>query len=338
MKRRLIRSLVVAVLIVALAAVAYPRFDRQDIGIISKYTGKIEGEQSLGDAAYYISYVKYFRGDGLIENVQLPFRYRPLIPYLASLLPVDSAMTSINIINLAALYLTIAILFVMLKRLDFEFGYAIAGCFLYAVSFPVFYMSTTGYLEASAMVFLVAGTCLIYRKNWIATALVIAGGVFVKETVAILVPVGFVYLWACKTRWRNIIGVTILLGASFVIPTAVIRSVFRDAGDFYWIPNIPTLLFNLRLRALASLGLTFGIPGILTLLFLILYRRYSIRVEPNFLLPSLAGLACTLLLVFYSMLTAYTDGRFIWPAAVFTIPIALWFVKLSIRDRRAKTN
>jgi len=321
------RVIWVSVLIIALALTFFPRFDRQDIGPIKDYTGRINGEQSFGDAVYYMNYVEYFRGEAALNEIDLPFRYRPLIPLLASLLPIESPMTALNVINVVALYITLLILFLFLRHIGFDFGLAIAGCFMYAVSFPVFYMSTTGYLEACAMCMLAAGLYAVFRQRWTVVALIIAAGVFVKEVIALLIPIAITYLWLVERNRNRILPIVALQVAAFVFATLATKWIFRDAGDFYWIPSISTLVDNLRFRAFASLLLSFGIPGLISILFAARYRTMSRNVDRRFLLPMLTGIIFTLLLVIYSMLTAYTDGRFIWPMTLFTIPLSLWVIR-----------
>ncbi len=316
-----------AVLVLTVALVSFPRFDRQDLGPIKRFTGKINGEQSLGDAVYYTAYVKYFRGEGSIRAVPLPFVYRPLIPFIASRLPIESSMTALNVLNLTALYVTTLFLFHLLKALGFGFRYGLIGCFIYAVSFPVFYMSTTGYLDACAMCMLVIGAFFIFRGKWLLLAVTIAVGVLVKEVIALLIPVAIAYLITIGSSRTRLLVRSLLLILAFVVPMAILKVLFKGTGDFYWIPNLPTLLDNLRVRALLSLLLSFGLPGLLSILFAVRYRRMVGCVERRFLLPLVTGILFTSLLVVYSMLTAYTDGRFIWPMTIFNIPLSLWVLR-----------
>jgi hypothetical protein len=320
----------ITILILAVALVSFPRFDRQDLGPIMKYTGKIDGEQSFGDAVFYMSYVEYFRGDGPIDEVHLPFRYRPLIPFIASLLPIESSLTAINVVNLAALYATVLFLFMFLSSLGFDFRFSILGCFLYAVSFPVFYMSTTGYIEACIMCTLTIGIYLIFKEKWLLLAIAIAVGVPIKEVIALLIPVAVVYVWVIGSGRSKLLSTSLLLILAFVLPTVLIKTVFIGAGDFYWIPGISTLFDNLRVRAMLSLLLSFGVPGILSILFFVRYRRLSRLIERRLLMPLVTGVLVTALLIIYSMLTAYTDGRFIWPMTIFTIPMALWVIRYGL--------
>jgi hypothetical protein len=295
-----------------------------------KYTGKIEGEQSFGDAVFYMSYVEYFRGDGSIEEVHLPFRYRPLIPFIASLLPIKSPMTAINVVNLTALYVTVLFLYMFLSSLGFDFRFSILGCFLYTVSFPVFYMSTTGYLEACIMCMLTMGLYLIFKEKWLLLAIVVAVGVPIKEVIALLIPVAVAYLWVIGSSRVKLLPTSLLLLLAFVVPTVLIKTVFIRVGDFYWIPSISTLLDNLRVRAMLSLLLSFGLPGILSILFFVRNRKLAGFIQRRLLMPLVTGVLVTVLLIIYSMLTAYTDGRFIWPMTLFTIPMALWVIRYGL--------
>jgi hypothetical protein len=320
----------ITILIVAVALVSFPRFDRQDLGPIIKYTGKIDGKQSFGDAVFYMNYVDYFRGNGPIEKVYLPFRYRPLIPFIASLLPIESPLTAINVVNLTALYVTVLFLFMFLGSLGFDFRFSILGCFLYTVSFPVFYMSTTGYLEACIMCMLTIGVYLIFKEKWLLLAIAIAVGVPIKEVIALLIPVAVAYLWVTGTSRAKLLSTSLLLLLAFVIPTVLIKTVFIRAGDFYWIPSISTLFDNLRVRAMLSLLLSFGLPGILSILSFVRYRKLAGLIQRRQLIPLVTGVIVTVLLIIYSMLTAYTDGRFIWPMTIFTIPMALWVIRYGL--------
>jgi hypothetical protein len=331
------RLIWIAAVVVSLAVVAFPRFDRQDIGFIKDYTGKVDGHSSFGDAVYYMNYVDFFRGKCDIGSVDLPFRYRPLIPFMASVLPIESPITAIDVLNLLALYATLLVLYLLLRHLGFSFELAMTGCLLYSVSFPVFYLSTTGYLEACSMFSIALGSYCIFREKWFLVALLIAAGTLVKEVVVLLVPVAFVYLLAKRIGIGKTLALSAIFSAAFFIPTAIIKSVFRESGDFYWIPNVQTLLDNLRPRAVASILMSFGLPGIGAIVFLLGFRRFSKGIDLGSLLPLLSGLLVTLMLLVFAMVTAYADGRFAWPSTIFTIPLTLWVIK-SIREGRRRTG
>jgi len=311
-------------LVISVALVAYPRFDRQDASIIKELVGQHNGHALPGDSPYYTNYVEYFRGKAPIDSVILPFRYRPLVPFIASLLPVKSPMTSINIINLLALYITVLYLFLLLRALGFCFNYALCGSFMFTISFPVFYYGTVGCIDPVIICLLTIGTYLIYRSSWpLLVALVTAGGL-AKEIIVLLIPVALAYLWVNKREWKL---KTLILCIGFVIPIVVVRKIFIETGEFYWIPSLDTFASNIRLRAILSILLTLGIPGLLALGAVVHYRDFKPRLNGTVVVPLLIGILFTLFLVIYSMLTAYTDGRFIWPMVIYTIPFALWEIR-----------
>ena len=79
-------------------------------------------------------------------------------------------------------------------------------------------------------------------------------------------------------------------------------------------------MFNAtRSRSWLSFLLTFGVPGALALGVLLDRRRFPLADIG----PLLTGLAMSLLLFAYAMLTAWADGRFAWAGYPFTIPLAM---------------
>lgn len=316
----------IIILVISVALVAYPRFDRQDLGIIKNFVGKdrITGQPSLGDSPQFTNYVEYFRGNAPIDSVDLPFRYRPLVPFLASLLPVKSPMTAINLVNLTALYVTVLFLFLFLRRLGFGFRYALGGCFLFAISFPVFYYSTDGDIDTVAICLLTIATYLTYRANWPLLIPVVAVGSLAKEVIALAIPVALVFLWMNEKQWKLKF---LLLIVGFGIPIAVTRMLFADVGSYYWVPSFDSLIFNTRPRAILSVLLSFGLPGFLALGTVVYYPRLKRKLDSKVVFPLLTGILFTVLLLLYLALSVYTDGRYIWPAVIYTIPLALWVIQ-----------
>ena len=139
--------LLIGFLTVLLVLICLPRFDRRDLGLIGGLTtdGKAATEQ-LYDASYYVEYLELFRGIPA-KSHKSPFIYRPLVPFLGSLLPFKP-MTSINIVNLAFLFIGCALshltlLFVGCRR-NLSFRTALRGFF------PVFYYGTIGLVDPAA--------------------------------------------------------------------------------------------------------------------------------------------------------------------------------------------
>ncbi len=316
----------ILLLAVSLAVTAFPRFNNQDLGPLKSLTGRnAGGTPSLGDAPQYINYVEYFRGEASIDGTVVPFRYRPLAPYIASWLPVHNPMTAINIVNLLSLYIALYFLFRFLRLLGFSFQLAVLGGLMFSVSFPVLYYGTTGCVDAPAMAVIMAGTYLVFREKWVSLLLLIIVGTAIKEMVLLLVPVAFGYLFSRRGRWFLIPAVLTVACAATMI---IIRQTVITSGDgYYWIPNIASSLANIRLRAAASIGLTFGIPGVIALGFFRYWSKIISSAGYTNLIPMVCGIAAGFSLVLLSAFTAYTDGRFLWPGTFYLIPIALWVTR-----------
>jgi len=284
----------------------------------------------MGDSPYYINYVEYFRGKLDIKEVPLPFCYRPALPFIASYLPFKNPMTAINILNLICLFLTLLFLFRLLEILGFNFWYALLGCYLFTISFPTFYYSTVGGLDPGLMFLLTLGTYLIYRESWSYLALTLAVGSLVKESVVLLIPVCLSFLWVKQKRWKLKI---LFLLLAYLLPSFLIHSIFRSEGSYLWFPKIEYILGNIRIRALLGLLLSFGLPGVLSLLFFYSFRKFKKLIPKEFYLPMIVGILFSFLLALFSFLTAYLSGRFLWPMSIYSIPLSLWVIRFLFLEK-----
>lgn len=321
------RIIAFIILIISLAVITYPRFNNQDLGPIKHFVGKVNGKPSLGDAPHYVQYVKYFKGIEIdTQTLRPPFSYRPFAPFAASLLPISNPMTSINIVNLFSLYTALLFLFMLLKTLNFNYWYSLLGCFMFSISFTTFYYGTIGYLDPVLICFLIIGTYFIFREKWLYLAMTLLIGSTVKETIVLLIPITFVYLITTNKPWKFKI---IVLMLSYFLPTYLIRHVFIKSGSYYWYPSFTIFQGNLRLKALLSILFSIGIPGLLAICFMVNYHKIKNNLKNQFVYPIFAGVFFSMLLIIFSMFTAYTDGRFVWLLHIYTIPLSLWFIRKS---------
>jgi hypothetical protein len=101
------------------------------------------------------------------------------------------------------------------------------------------------------------------------------------------------------------------------------RQLCPTSGSHVWEVSMQSLQSNLsRPRAFLAIALSFGLPGLLAVWLTVarkqvLWRRAAVTV------PLLAGLATSLALTAYAVLSAYADGRFIWTSYPFTIPLGM---------------
>jgi hypothetical protein len=318
-----------------LVLITLPRFNRHDTGLQSITT---EGTGKLGDSAHYTAITLYFRGEQSADYLIPPFTYRPLIPFLASLLPF-SAMTAINLINLAAMIIALVFLYKILAWFDIEFTLRIIGCGLFVVSFPTFYYATIGYIDPVLICLVTVGLYMILTNNWAVLTGVIIAGVFVKETIAILVLTLAAYLWFKRQLFSKQGVVLIVIGVAYAICYQITRKIIPVNPTYAWSPSVGILLFNmLRPRSWLSFGLTYGIPGVLALLIFRYRTTDWFRERFAETATLIAGLVIAVLLFGYSMLSAYADGRFIWMSYPFTVPLAAIVIHEINKTRQASVK
>lgn len=298
-----------------------PRFNGGE-KILNAITSIKPGESSL-DGKIYMHMTSYFRGEAELSQLTPPYTYRPLAPFLAAQLPFD-AKTSVNVLNIIFLMIAIFFLYAILSWFKFDFRLKIIGCLLFIISFPTFYYASVGYIDPVFISLLTIGLYLILRNKWIYLALLIIIGVFVKETVILLLPLMFIYLFQSKKIFKKEALIMILIFFFSSIAYYFSRRIIPLNPNLAWVPSKDLLIMNLlRPRTYISFLLSFGIPGVLSL-FIFSFRSsvwFKERWKETQVLIS--GVILALLLSVYSLFSAFTDGRFIWVAYPFAIPLSI---------------
>ena len=149
-------------------------------------------KQQPYDSKYFKAYVEYFRGQIPSEAIRPATNWRFLVPLMASQLPF-SAPTSINIINAIFLGLSLIIFFKIQQGINVPNQLIWRSIWLFIVSFPTFYYTTIGYIDASLFLFIAASIYATLNKNaWLFTSAILIG-LCVKETMVIAAPFYLVY-------------------------------------------------------------------------------------------------------------------------------------------------
>lgn len=302
--------------------IALPRFNWGDL---PQPLNKFVGEKPF-DIEQYEKYVKYFRGDkNLADELEGPFSYRPLVPLLASLLPLEP-LTSINLVNMFFLTLGLIYLTKLQLKLGFNEKEIIISSLIFIISFPLFYYAASGYIDASLIgIMLISNYYLMMNKYYLFILSFIIG-VFIKETILILLPVSTVYyLMNEKTKIKFLkISVPIIL---YLIIVGIIRNLAPQKEIYVWKPSYDILHYNLlRIKTYITFILTLGIPGLLSFYIVITEKRKNIPKEIFY--PLLTGIAFSILLWIYSLFAAYSDGRQLWTSYVFAVPLASYLLTL----------
>jgi hypothetical protein len=318
-----------------------------DIALVKPFVGVAKGEYSI-DQRNYMNFVEYFRGNMPLDSVRSPYSFRPVVPYVASFLPFE-AMTSINVLNTFIIILTCFLVWFILHKLDFEFEYRILGGLLFIVSFPVFYYATTGYVDAAATMLIFAILALVLYEQYylLIPAMILAA--LTKETCIVVFPFIFLYIYSKSStggkesiflqslkslippedkKLRNIYFFVWISFICFLVAMIIARKSFGMYGTgsgYLWLPSAEHLSDNVyRIKTYLSLILSMGFPGLLTMLYLISKKN---KKQDALYVSLMVGIITALILWVYSYFSAYSDGRYIWAAYPYLIPLGLKYLK-----------
>ena len=209
---------------------------------------------------------------------------------------------------------------------------------LFIFSFPALYYSVVGYLDIWILLFtsissLLAKTIQSTRTQSIyLLARFIA--TFFKESVIFTLPfISLTLLQKSKSIRKTLLFIFSALSL-WIISSYLSRHIIPTNDiNYTWLPSIKRVIMNAnRPRAIPSLLLSIGIQGF-WFVWLIFRRKIA------FSSPFSIGFFSFFSLWVYSFLTAYANGRFIWPAMVFsTLGIAQYLgSKSSISNNRSLT-
>lgn len=328
------KSIIFFALFVCLTLVCLPRFDRNDYGIIKKFVGNEDLYEGLPiDILIYKNYVEYFRGEKSEESVMPPYTYRVLVPFLASKLPFHP-LTSINLVNLFFLYIGLISVYFSLCVLKLNFSLSVIGCLMFIFSFPVFYYGTSGYIDATFVGLLSATVYFILSKKYFLLMPLILLTSFANEKAIILFPFLIFFLFAEEAdRKKSILIITLSLIIYF-LTSFFLRSFTPSSSQTYlWIPDTKYILQNIfRPKTYLSFALTFGIPGILTILSLFYFSADRMKKILYFYIGSFTSF----ILYIYSIFSAWSDGRTVWTMYPFAIPVSVLLIEMLIKEKKLR--
>jgi hypothetical protein len=324
--------------------VVLPRFNRNDIFI----------RRPLSDALHYITYTHYFRGNIL----QPPFNtlpeihsWKPIVPYLASWLPFD-AMTSLNIINMLFLLMGIWALYRLFDHFYIKKTLVWLGLYIFVVSFPMFYYATIGYLDAAAVGLVCLGLWCLFAQHWWALFLIIVLGNWAKESVLVLVPATFLYVYAFKkNRWWWAMPALFLSG--YTVSSWLIRqlapTIFRgiathrynhpNDGNFagFWHIKSQILMDNLSNPHFYGSYILSFLPLLGMMWYVGRLRVGIFSANKKVLYIFLAGIATSLAMHTFALLAGVPDGRLLWVSYPFGVLYIVYLLQNHL-DTKPKSH
>lgn len=308
-------------LILLLIIISLPRFNWRPL---PEPLNKFVGGKPF-DVEQYEKYVEYFRGNtNLVSELEGPFSYRPMVPFLASYLPFD-ALTSINLINLFFLSIGLLYLYNLLVKFGFQEKSIIINLIIFIVSFPVFYYTTSGYIDASLIGVLLIINYYLFQNQYLKFIVSFLLGIFVKETIVIILPVMVIFFMSNENSKGRFIKM-ILPILSYIAMIILVRTLSPQKGNYVWKPSIEIFVYNLsRFKTYLTFIFTLGIPGILSLYLIFSAKRKNI--SKDILLPLATGFLFSILLWIYSLFAAYSDGRQLWTSYAYTTVLSGYLIQ-----------
>lgn len=269
----------------------------------------------LNDARYFIAYVEHFRGETPSDVIRPASNWRMLVPFVAAQLPLEP-LTAINITNQLLLLLSSLFLFHSLSKIGIEKGYKWLALFLFVVSFPTFYYTTIGYVDAGVMCFVSLGIWAILSSQtlWLVIAFVL--GFLAKESIIVLLPFTAGYYWILNER-KKAIGLTIVLLAIYILESYLVREFAYltpgEKNNLFWEIDLQNIPLNLsRINSLLAPVLSLGVVGLIYLWSVI--QTKSTLIKNPLAVASLALLLTALAMYGFAFITTFADGRPIWLA------------------------
>ena len=293
------------------------------------------------DISQYLAMVEDYRGvDGAFEKQEPypefaadydtykgpvePFTQRVALPWLASLIPLDSSY-AFALVNLVLVVMGLWFLVDALAVSGRSPTAQAIGAALYTFALPVVVYASALFIDGGVVGVLVIGYWLVVRRYWAAVVVFFPVSFMVKEALLILAPTA---VWAWKTSGHSLKDPRFLSGAAIsaagVVATAwwVSATAPEAVFSFTVLPTWGFLRFNLTSPVSAvffALSVsTVVIPALLGTahLWRTMGPRGSMLGSSG---PDLVGFAMVILLNIYSIastdLTART-GWLIWPFAI----------------------
>lgn len=321
-----------------LLAVLYPRFNREDKGEISNFSKKSHYEfidsntkekiSSIApDIVNYLYMVQYFRGETIRYALEPPYIYRWATPFFASFLPFKP-MTAINVINIIGLLIGLWALSQLLSDMHLSPYVQAVGLGLYTVNFPVLYYGSIGFVDSSLQGLLMLGVYAISRRKFALFSITLLIGFLSKETMIFIVPVAILYIYSTKNSksdyWWIILWISIVCTLWLMVRY---NNPFLQSSNYIWQPESFRLSGNLsRYRGWIAVLLSCGI--VIPLAFAgIRSLRHIASADGLFLKSLILGVWGGIILTIYAFFAAYLDGRHLWIAYPFAIPLACFYLQ-----------
>jgi len=303
-------------ILLCIILVSLPRFNRNQIWL----------KRPQADLPIHTAMVDYFR-TGTVDEILLSkhsvaANWRPLFPLIASFLPFTS-LTSLSILGILSLFFAAILLLQIMNQLGISYKVKWKSIYLFIFSFPAFYYTTIGYVDPGLILFITFGLYLALIGKFFFFLIIIATGVLMKEGIIVLIPFFLAHLVSIGTQRWQLIYWGLLCTGIYISITILGRYLALNAAQehhLFWQPSIKMFIYNLtRPNSWLSIILTLGFPGG------IIIKRFSslkqISQSSKNVMPLICGILAALATYLFAFISTVADGRTIWAAYPFLIPL-----------------
>lgn len=306
-------------------ATVFVRFNRQDLFIDHFTSGELTGDQ-----IYYYKLINILRNFEDIHTVDAPFNSRLLPCLIAALLPF-SADTALNLVNVFFLILGYSLTYKSMIDQGLSQSVVLWTTILFIISFPIFYYGAVGYVDPVIVSFLMIGLYYLFKEKYVLLCLIVFIGVFVKETIIILLIISILYMLLQKKNLKFYIWGLIF---AYILGSVLLKLILigNSVPAYSWLPSINTAWSNLsRPRTYLSLFATL-LPICIVFItsFLSTPRQntdFRVANELSFIASTVLGILISIAAYIYSIFSAYSDGRILWLTYPFVIHLSGYLIE-----------
>jgi hypothetical protein len=277
------------------------------------------------DSPYYLEVVEYFEGRLPVDELKPPYAYRLLSPWIVSLIPVDPNI-GFGSVSLAATFLAYFLFALILRRFAQNQNEFNVGLALMVISFPSINYSSAVLTDPMGFLFFTAGALALYFESFVLLTLVASIGVLGRESVVSLTLAAWIYLFFMRNDYKPhrilMYSLLVLVPVAFMFAARIWLS---DLTQYVWTPGISRLTSNLS-RPVSWITVVLTAAPVAILLLYGLWRRGDDRwreLSRRQRAWTISLTSVSLLVLFYSVLSAFMSGRFVWSLYVTIIPLSV---------------
>lgn len=299
---------------------------------------EITGELSF-DVYSYHAYVEHFRGDFDRYPIFGPWRWRLVPSWIAAWTPIENPADAYAAVSMAFLAVGGAALVAAAARAGLDSRRQMVVGALYAVSFPLVWYGTSGYVDGSLVASLCIALCLVQSRRWWLFLAFLPVGLLVKETFVLMLPVAVAHTWVRSRERRDWLPFTLAAIGITAVTFIGIRYALDTPRTLDWLPRWRRFSWNLtRPAALGSFVLTCGVavPVAVYGAWRAIVARDTDEGREAFArnLHLIVGLGMGLAVTFHGFTTAYSDGRHAWTTYPFATILAVMTASEVLERRR----